>query len=125
MQINNTSDLLNIYATAQNSVNKDDKTSLNSTDLEQNDPLSFKSMTRNQIQSHFKKSGIEDDNGRREDALIGLQKFSNTLEPDTYSKMVDSLLEETESSQASMRYASFPTSEILYEEPQPKNIISS
>jgi len=110
--------LLNIYATAQNSVNKDNKTSAKSADFEQDNSLSFKSMTRNQIQSYFKQSGIEDDNGRREDALIGLQKFSNTLEPTTYSRMVDSLLEETESSHASMRYASFPSSEILYEDPK-------
>lgn len=126
MQINNTSDLLNIYTTVQNSVkhsaqnsaNTDDKTPINSTSLEQNDPLFFKSMTRSQIQSYFAKSGIEDDNGRREDALIGLQKFSNTLEPNTYSKMVDSLLDEADSSQASMRYTSFPASEILFEDPK-------
>ena len=125
MQINNTQNLYNVNAAAKNTdaaVPKT-KTANNDKNTEQNSTVSdssssFKIMSLDEIKFYLDQHGIEDDTGSRADALLDIQKFANKIDSNTYDKMTDSLLSEKKSSWASMRYATFPSSEMLDENPR-------
>ncbi len=127
MQINSNSSLnLNfIYSNNSSYINKTMDNSngkvavQNSEDIPIDDAYStFASMSFDEIKSYIEKKRIEDDTGSRAKSLFEMQKFVNKLEPDTYNRMVDSILSQKKSSTASMRHASFPSTKMLEENPK-------
>lgn len=76
------------------------------------------SNTNEMKQVSAEKNSIDDELDSRANDLLKLQKFANKVDTATYTKMTNALLEEETVSLASMRYATFPSEEILDENPQ-------
>jgi len=75
-------------------------------------------MTLEEIQKYLEDSGIEDENGNRAKDLFTLQEFIGKVDDETYTRMFDALNDEKNTSYASMRYSSYPSSEMLDENPR-------
>ena len=75
-------------------------------------------MTLEEIQKYLEDSGIEDDSGNRANDLFSLQEFIGKVDDETYTRMFNALNEEKNTSYASMRYSSFPNSDMLDENPR-------
>jgi len=75
-------------------------------------------MSLEEIQKYLEDSGIEDDTGTRAKDLYSLQEFIGKVDDETYTRMFDALNVEKNTSYASMRYSSFPNSDMLDENPR-------
>jgi len=75
-------------------------------------------MTLEEIQKYLEDNGIEDDSGNRAKDLLSLQEFIGKVDDETYTRMFDALNEEKNTSYSSMRYSSYPSSEMLDENPR-------
>ena len=126
MQINNKTvpypvnyESLNKEVEAKQNINQKNPKEINSTsDDSLMEPKTLKNMSLEQIQSYLETNNIEDDSNSRANALFDIQKFANKVDTATYNKMTTALLKEESASQASMRHATFPSEEILDENPK-------
>ena len=125
MQVNNTTvsypinyESSNKEVEAKQNINQKNSTEIKPTlDESSMEPKTLKNMSLGQIQSYLETSNIEDDSNSRANALLDIQKFANKVDNATYNKMTTALLKENSSSHASMRYSTFPSVEILDENP--------
>lgn len=103
----------------KNSVVEDDKKEIQiALDNSSIEPNTLKNMSFEEIQTYLLENNIDDELDSRANDLFKLQKFADKVDTTTYTKMTNALLEEETPSLASMRYATFPSEEILDENPQ-------
>lgn len=121
MQINSTYNVVNLNeASSKSSSSANEITDVSKKQKETSDieTPSLKTMSLEEIQTYLENKGIEDEDGSRAKILLDIQEFAPKVSEDTYNKMTNALMNEKNSSWASMRYASFPSSEILDENPK-------
>ena len=88
------------------------------TNTDSNNSPSSLVMTLEEIQQYLEDNGIDDENGNRAKDLFSLQEFIGKVDDETYTRMFDALNEEKNTSYSSMRYSSYPSSEMLDENPK-------
>ena len=97
--------------------NEVSKKVVNNTKDDKNSEIkTLKTMSLDEIKSYLETNNIEDETGSRSNNLFDIQKFADKIDSATYNKMTNALLEEESSSQASMRFATFPSESILEED---------
>ena len=104
--------------TKQNSVQENNIDDINLIKDSAIEPNTLKNMSFEEIQTYLVKNNIDDELDSRANDLFKLQNFADKVDTATYTKMTNALLEEDTVSLASMRYATFPSEEILEENPQ-------
>ena len=75
-------------------------------------------MSLEEIEKYLLDNNIKDESNSRANDLYKLQKFADKIDSKTYTQMTNALLHEDTVSEASMRYSSFPSQEILDQNPQ-------
>ena len=109
-----------VHNTTDSSTNEKKQVSAEKNSIEDSSivPNTLKNMSFEEIQTYLLQNNIDDELDSRANDLLKLQKFANKVDTATYTKMTNALLEEETVSLASMRYATFPSEEILDENPQ-------
>jgi len=123
MQLTNTFSSFNTYSLINYEANEqiENNHEKNISDLENTsaeDSTSLLPMTLEEIQKYLQDNGIEDETGNRAKDLLLIQNFIGKVDDGTYTRMFDALNKEKTTSQASMRYSTFPSQEMLEENPR-------
>jgi hypothetical protein len=115
MQINNS---IPSYTFEYKNINEISKKEIsNAPSKSSKESNTLKNMTLDEIKSYLKENNIEDDSNTRADILFEIQKYADNVDSTTYNKMTTAILEEESDSKASMRFATFPSEEILDQNP--------
>jgi len=118
MQVTNNFNSLTAFSTNTYTSTQQVEKNSNIEDTNSENSVSPLVMTLEEIQKFLENSGIEDEDGNRAKDLYSLQEFIGKVDDETYTRMFDALNEEKNTSYSSMRYSSYPSSEILDEKPR-------
>ena len=118
MQVTNNFNSLTAFSTNTYTSTQQVEKNSNIEDTNSENSVSPLVMTLEEIQKFLENSGIEDEDGNRAKDLYSLQEFIGKVDDETYTRMFDALNDEKNTSYASMRYSSYPSSEILDENPR-------
>ena len=134
MTINNATATFSLYNNSQN--RSDDKSeemnevkaqnleNTSSSSKENESSLSvLSSMSLDEIKSYLENKHPSKNTEELANSLFKLQEFANEIDPDLYTQMEDALLAEKGEANVSMRYHSFPTSQMLEEDEKMFNAV--
>lgn len=102
----------------QNVIQEDYTDNKTKENLDSIEPKTLKNMSLEEIEKYLLDNNIKDESNSRANDLYKLQKFADKIDSNTYTKMTNALLKEDTVSESSMRYSSFPSQEILDQNPQ-------
>lgn len=101
----------------QNIIVKNSKDIRVANDTFEREPKTLQNMLLEEIRTFLHQNSINDILDIRANDLVKLQKFAEKVDTATYRKMTNILLGEQTVAQASMRYETFPTEEMLVDNP--------